>query len=123
MESFDLVVVNGLVVTASDVAEYDIGIKDEKIALLAPKGYLAKASAKKVIDAQGGYVMVSIPLHLSRVYLSNILTARRRGLPCSPPGTCSLWQRTNCRHLRDRHSLSCRWRDYNYRRVRPATEV
>lgn len=58
MDSFDLVIVNGVVVTASDIAEYDIGIKDEKISLLAPKGFLANATAKRVIDAQGGYVMV-----------------------------------------------------------------
>jgi dihydropyrimidinase len=59
MDSFDLAVVNGVVVTASDIAEYDIGIKTEKIALLAPKGFLSNVKAKRVIDAQGGYVMVS----------------------------------------------------------------
>lgn len=58
MESYDLLVINGLVVTASDVGHYDIAIKDEKIALLAPKGSLAEILAKKVIDAEGGYVMV-----------------------------------------------------------------
>lgn len=57
MESYDLLVINGLVVTASDVGHYDIAIKDEKIALLAPKGSLAEILAKKVIDAEGGYVM------------------------------------------------------------------
>lgn len=57
MDSFDLLVVNGLVVTASDTANYDIAIKDSKIALLAPPGILPKGKAKRVIDAEGGYVM------------------------------------------------------------------
>lgn len=60
MDSFDLLVINGLVVTASDTANYDIAIKDGKIALLAPPGVLATSSAKKVIDAEGGYVMVRL---------------------------------------------------------------
>lgn len=51
MDPFDLVVLNGAVVTASDVAEYDIAIKEEKIALLAPKGFLANVKATKIIDA------------------------------------------------------------------------
>ena len=54
---YDLVITNGLVVTASDVAPLDIGIKDEKIALLAPSGTLAGKGSKE-IDAEGGYVMV-----------------------------------------------------------------
>ena len=58
MDSFDLLIINGLVVTASDTANYDIAINDGKIALLAPPGVLAKNSAKKVIDAEGAYVMV-----------------------------------------------------------------
>lgn len=58
MDGFDLLVINGLVVTASDTANYDIAIKDGKIALLAPPGVLSTKSAKKVIDAEGGYVMV-----------------------------------------------------------------
>ena len=58
MDSFDLLIVNGLVVTASDTATYDIAIKDGKIALLAPQGLLAPAKAARVIDAEGGYVMV-----------------------------------------------------------------
>ena len=57
MEPYDLLVINGLVVTASDVGRYDIAIKDEKIALLAPSGSLTELAAKRVIDAEGGYVM------------------------------------------------------------------
>lgn len=58
MDPFDLLIVNGLVVTAADTANYDIAIKDGKIALLAPQGALSRGMAKRVIDAEGGYVMV-----------------------------------------------------------------
>jgi dihydropyrimidinase len=58
MDHFDLLIVNGLVVTSSDTANYDIAVKDGKIALLAPPGLLGEKNAKKVIDAEGGYVMV-----------------------------------------------------------------
>jgi dihydropyrimidinase len=55
---YDLVIINGVCVTASDVAAYDVAIKNEKIVLLAPSGSLAQAKAKRTIDAEGGYVMV-----------------------------------------------------------------
>jgi dihydropyrimidinase len=55
---YDLLVLNGTVVTAADVGDYDIAIKNGKIALLAPKGALAGLSAQKTIDADGGFVMV-----------------------------------------------------------------
>ena len=58
MELCDLLVINGLVVTASDVGHYDIAIRHEKIALLAPQGSLTGIAAMRVIDAQGGIVMV-----------------------------------------------------------------
>ncbi|KAF5487569.1 Dihydropyrimidinase [Colletotrichum siamense] len=54
---FDLVITNGVCVTASDVAAWDLAIKDEKIVLQAPSGSLSKASSKRIIDARGGYVM------------------------------------------------------------------
>ena len=60
MDSYDVLVVNGLVVTASDIGHYDIAIKDEKIALLAPTGSFSETHAKRVIDAEGGYVMVGM---------------------------------------------------------------
>lgn len=63
MESYDLVITNGICVTASDIAALDIAVKDEKIALLAPSGTLAKTNATKIIDAQGGYVTVSSARH------------------------------------------------------------
>lgn len=66
MDAFDLLVINGIVVTGSDTATYDIAIKDGKIALLAPPGVLGQSSAKRVIDAEGGYVTVrSEPLAVS----------------------------------------------------------
>lgn len=67
-QEFDLVVTNGVCVTAADVAPLDIGISGGKIVLLAPSGSLGKAKASKLIDAEGGYVMVSWPT-LSLVFL------------------------------------------------------
>ncbi|KAL4817417.1 hypothetical protein BDW67DRAFT_190344 [Aspergillus spinulosporus] len=53
---YDLVITNGICVTASDVAPLDVAIKGEKIALLAPSGFLAKQGTR-VIDAEGGFIM------------------------------------------------------------------
>ena len=58
MDDYDLLIINGLVVTAADTGHYDIAVRDEKIALLAPIGSLTKVNAKRTIDAEGGYVMV-----------------------------------------------------------------
>ena len=60
---YDLVITNGICVTAADVAAYDVAIKDEKIVLLAPSGSLSGANAGQVIDAEGGYVTVRL-IHL-----------------------------------------------------------
>ncbi|KAL4783915.1 hypothetical protein BJX76DRAFT_368049 [Aspergillus varians] len=54
--SLDTIILNGTVVTASDVGRYDIGIKDGKIAILAPALSLSDCPATRVIDAKGGYV-------------------------------------------------------------------
>jgi hypothetical protein len=56
---YDLVITNGVCATATDVAPLDIAIKDEKIVLLAPSGSLASVKSVRIIDAEGGYVMVS----------------------------------------------------------------
>ena len=69
MATYDLLILNGLVVTASDIGHYDIAIKDEKIALLAARGSLAETEAKKIIDAEGGYVMVRLRDNLVTVFL------------------------------------------------------
>jgi dihydropyrimidinase len=72
MDSFDLLVVNGLVVTASDTANYDIAVKNGKIVLLAPPGVLSKDKASRVIDAEGGYVMVEKTFQLRKFRLTHI---------------------------------------------------
>lgn len=66
MDGFDLLVLNGPVVTASDTANYDIAVKNGKIVLLAPPGVLSKEKASRVIDAEGGYVMVEKTSNLAR---------------------------------------------------------
>lgn len=58
MSDFDLIVVGGLVVTAEEIREIDIGIKNEKIAEITARGGLSSKSAARTIDARGGYVMV-----------------------------------------------------------------
>lgn len=54
---YDLIIVNGILVTDSEVQEWDIGVKDEKIVKIALRGTLQDAKAAKVVDAEGGYVM------------------------------------------------------------------
>ncbi|KAI1453021.1 D-hydantoinase [Annulohypoxylon moriforme] len=53
---YDLIITNGICVTASDIAALDIAIQNEKIVLLAPSGSLKNTSAIHVIDAEGGYI-------------------------------------------------------------------
>ncbi len=84
MESYDLLIVNGLVVTASDIGHYDIAIKEEKIALLAPTGSLTELNAKHVIDAEGGYVMVSVfAFHSSVITNTHDLFSQAGSTPTS----------------------------------------
>jgi len=56
--SFDLIVKNGVVATAADLGKYDIGVKDGKIAVLAPLIRTEDSPNAKVIDAEGGFVTV-----------------------------------------------------------------
>ena len=58
---YDVVITNGVCVTAADIASYDIAIKDEKVVLLAPTGSLAQAKSGKIIDAEGGRYKASNP--------------------------------------------------------------
>jgi dihydropyrimidinase len=53
---FDLVIVNALLVTDTDIKECDIAIKDEKIALIQGRGTIGQYSTKRVIDADGAFV-------------------------------------------------------------------
>lgn len=83
MDGFDLLIINGLVVTASDTASYDIAIKDGKIALLAPPGLLGEKNAKRVIDAEGGYVMVWSSIYLFTMFNPHLLTGSCHSLVVS----------------------------------------
>jgi dihydropyrimidinase len=59
MAEYDLIILNGLVVTDDKTAELDIAVKNGKIAKLFPRGKLDGVQGKKFIEAQGGIVMVS----------------------------------------------------------------
>lgn len=54
---YDLVVLNGIVVTDTETGAFDIAVKDEKIHQVVARGGLSEATARRTIDAQGGYVM------------------------------------------------------------------
>ena len=56
-QEYDLLVLNGIVITDSSTGEFDIGVKDEKIAKVVRRGDLSGVKARRTIDAQGGYVM------------------------------------------------------------------
>ncbi|EHK97916.1 putative Dihydropyrimidinase [Glarea lozoyensis 74030] len=55
---FDLFILNGVVVLENEVGEFDIAIKDEKIAKVVPRGGLEGMVTKKTIDAQNGLVVL-----------------------------------------------------------------
>lgn len=57
--TYDIIIINGMVVTDTEVRECDIAVKSEKIVKVAPRGGLKDATTEKTIDAEGGYVMVS----------------------------------------------------------------
>jgi dihydropyrimidinase len=54
---YDTIIVNGIVVTDTEIQEWDIAVKDEKIAKIVPRGNLQDVKAARTIDAEGGYVM------------------------------------------------------------------
>jgi predicted amidohydrolase len=54
---FDLVIKNGIVVTASDETQCDIAVKNGKVVLLMKDVPVPEGC--EVIDADGGYVTVS----------------------------------------------------------------
>jgi dihydropyrimidinase len=60
MAEYDLLVVNGLVVTDQEAGQFDIAIKNGKISKVSPKGSFGSLAAKRTIDARGGMVMVSL---------------------------------------------------------------
>ncbi|ORY35347.1 putative aminohydrolase [Naematelia encephala] len=57
MPKFDTVVINGVLVSASDVSSNCIGIKDGKITVLAERFSDDDLRGAEVIDAEGAYVM------------------------------------------------------------------
>jgi UDP-N-acetylmuramyl pentapeptide synthase len=57
-DEYDTVIINGVVVTESTTEELDIAIKNEKVVKVSARGSLNDIKATKVIDAEGGYVMV-----------------------------------------------------------------
>lgn len=62
MAEYDLVILNALLVTDTETKACDIAVKNEKIDSVTSKGSLKDAKANKLIDAEGGYVMVNYPL-------------------------------------------------------------
>jgi len=59
MAEYDLLVVNGLVVTDQEARGIDIAVKDGKIAQVGPRGSFNRVKAAETIDAEGGMIMVS----------------------------------------------------------------
>ena len=64
---FDLIIKNGLVATAADIGKYDIGVKNGKIAILAPSIDPKDSPDAKVIDAEGAFVTVHSRLEFSDI--------------------------------------------------------
>ena len=63
---FDTIIQQGIVVLADQYITADLGIKDGKIAHIAP--HIDAAQARKVVDATGCYVlpgMVDVHMHIS----------------------------------------------------------
>ncbi|KAF1990706.1 D-hydantoinase [Aulographum hederae CBS 113979] len=57
MPIYDLLIINGIVVTDKEIGEFDVAVKGEQILAVEPRGSFSTREAVKVIDAQGGYVM------------------------------------------------------------------
>lgn len=81
----DLIIRNGIVVTAADETACDIGCKDGKVVLLMAN--MPVPEGCKVIDAEGGYVTVRLPLSLSCIPTSPLtrflVAAWSRRLACA----------------------------------------
>ena len=70
MAEYDLIVLNGLVVTHEETGELDIAIRDGKIAKLVPRGSFSGITATKILDAEGGMICpggVDAHVHLGRL--------------------------------------------------------
>jgi dihydropyrimidinase len=60
MSEYDLLIINGVVVTETDNLGRAVAIKDGKIAAFIPKSEQPYPSADKVIDAKGGCITVCV---------------------------------------------------------------
>lgn len=69
MFSFDLVVKNAVVVTASDEVRCDIGIKHGVVKALGQD--LPTEGSTRIIDAEGAYVTVSLSCLSTEFMLTN----------------------------------------------------
>lgn len=68
---FDLLLVNGLVVTGSGVAKTDVGVRGEKVVAVGPN--LPKEQAVRVVDVAGKYLLPGIiDVHVHPVYLDDV---------------------------------------------------
>jgi dihydropyrimidinase len=68
---FDILVVNGLVVTGAGICKADVGIRGEKIAAVGSN--LSKESASQTIDATGKFIFPGvIDVHIHPVYLDDV---------------------------------------------------
>ncbi|GAA6048769.1 hypothetical protein JCM3770_003956 [Rhodotorula araucariae] len=84
MGRFDLAIVNGIVATSGDVGAYSIGVKDGKIAALAPSFTEEDLDGAEIIDAEGAYVTPGgVDCH---VHIAQDLTTGPRG---SNGGQCA----------------------------------
>ncbi len=71
MEQFDVLLVNGLVVTGEGVRRADVAIRGEQIAAVAPN--LPRTGAREVVDVKGKYVLPGIiDVHVHPVYLDDV---------------------------------------------------
>lgn len=98
MAQYDLVILNGLVVTDQEIGEFDIAVHDGKIANVVPRGTLGDVKAKKTIDAEGGMVMVS-EIEFCCELTANILIAWGRRCTCSPCRASAVRKRRECGQL------------------------
>ena len=78
MAEYDLVILNGTVVTDQEIEEFDIAIKDGKISKVEPRGAWSGVKTKKTIDARGGMVMVCCHSRTTLMPMLIVILAWRR---------------------------------------------
>lgn len=73
MAEYDLLIINGVLVTDEELGDFDIAVKNEKIEALRPRGGFSGVKAERTIDAEGGYVM---PGEATRILSRRLATDR-----------------------------------------------